>query len=221
MSVGRLIHLRKLTSREGEPIEDILHRGLEHLGDLEAKATVQFRFTDTQSTHTVLFTDSGGRVHPRNVTNPTLVVITTANTFYRITDGSYSPLQAYADNKLKVLGNVELARQIIKILSDGTGNQANICLLLEDSWTIDDEFGNGSLTLTGELFSPEGNVELVYDWGGGFYQRDVTADSSGTFTLTESDLACGIIPGQSYGVKVTATDIATGKYTTKTFSTPC
>ena len=71
-----------------------------------------------------------------------------------------SPLQAYADNKLKVLGNVELARQIIKVLSDGTGNQANICLLVEDSWTIDDEFGNGSLTLTGELFSPEGTVEF-------------------------------------------------------------
>src|SRR5271166_2605175 len=210
MSAGRLIHLRKLTSGEGEPIEDILYRGLEHLRALEAKATIQFRFTDTQSTHTVLLTGSGGSVHPRNVTKPTLAVITTAKTFYQMTDGSYSPLQAYADNKLKVLGNVELARQIIKVLSDGTGNQANICLSLEDSWTIDDEFGNGSLTLTGELFSPEGTVEIDIRLGRRRLSAVCDRDSSGTFTVTQSELPCGNIPGQSYGVQVTATDIATG-----------
>jgi integrase/recombinase XerD len=62
---------------------------------------------------------------------------------------------------------------------------------------------------------------LTICYAAGDFQQIVIADSSGTFTVTQSELLCGNIPGQSYGVQVTATDVATGKYTTNTFATPC
>jgi putative sterol carrier protein len=222
MSAESYVHLRKLTVREGEPIEDILQRGAEHLRGLGEKATIQFRFTDSGSTYSILLTPSGAFVHPKHLTKPTLVVITNSKDFYHIAEGSYSPLQAYLDGKMRILGNVELGRQIIKHLSNGTGTQVNVCpILVAESWELDGP-GYGSVTLTGDFFTPGGTVEIVYNWGGGFYQQIVTADSSGSFTVTQGDIYCGDIPGDpGVGVIVTATDISTGKYTTKNYSTPC
>ncbi|MBV8378470.1 MAG: SCP2 sterol-binding domain-containing protein [Verrucomicrobia bacterium] len=117
MSTESYVHLRKLTARENEPIEDILQRGAEHLCGLGEKATVQFRFKDSGSSYSILLTPSGAFVHPKHIKKPTLVVITNSKEFYQMAEGSYSPLQAYFDGKMRILGNVELGRQIIKHLS--------------------------------------------------------------------------------------------------------
>jgi hypothetical protein len=222
MSAESYVHLRKLTAREGEPIEDILRSGTEHLRGFGEKATVQFRLTDTRNTYSLLLTPSGAFVHPEKFSKPTLVVILTSETFYHIAEGSYSPLQAYLDSKMRVLGNVELGRRIIRHLSGGTGTQVNVCpILVAESWKLDQP-GIGSVTVTGDFFTPGGTVDIVYDWGGGFYQRIVTADSAGSFTVTESNLFCGDIPGQpGVGVILTATDLSTGTSTTGKYSTPC
>jgi hypothetical protein len=93
--------------------------------------------------------------------------------------------------------------------------------LTEVSWTIDQP-PHGSLTLSGRGFSAFGLIDLVYNWGGGFYRQIVRADSHGSFTVTQGSLACGDIPGHSgVGVIVTATEVATGKNTTANFATPC
>jgi hypothetical protein len=149
------------------------------------------------------------------------VAIITSEAFYRVTDGSYSPVQAYLDGKLKLLGNVNVGKRLIAHLA-GSGTTAGVCpTLINESWKIDSP-GIGSLTFTGEFFTAHGTVEVVYDWGGGFYQRIVTADASGKFTLTEGSLFCGDIPGHpGVGVIVTATDLATGQSTTQSYSTPC
>jgi hypothetical protein len=54
MSAESYVYLRKLTTRDGEPIEDILQMGAEQLRGLEEKATLQFRLTDTRSTYSIL-----------------------------------------------------------------------------------------------------------------------------------------------------------------------
>jgi hypothetical protein len=81
---------------------------------------------------------------------------------------------------------------------------------------------DGSLTLSGDFFTPNGVVDIVYDWGGGLYQQVRTASSSGQFTVIQGGIPWGDIPGHpGVGVIVTATDTVSGQYTTKSYSTPC
>ena len=226
MSNESYIKLRKLTAGEGEPIEAIVERGVGYLHGLKEKATLQLRVsavagTKDSSTHSILLTSSGASLRPVAGTKPTLVVIITSEAFYRVAEGSYSPVQAYLDGQIRLLGNVALGKRIITHLA-GSGTTAGVCpVLFNESWRIDYP-GYGSLTLSGEFFTHNGTVEIVYDWGGGLYQRIVTADSTGSFTVTEGNLPCGDIPGHpGVGVIVTATDLATGQYSTQSYSTPC
>jgi hypothetical protein len=95
--------------------------------------------------------------------------------------------------------------------------------LNNERWQLDSPFdGLGSLTLSGSGFTNEGSVQIVYNYGGGQYERFVQANSSGTFTVTEPFIYCGDIPGMpGVGVIVTAFDISSGLNTTGKYSTPC
>ena len=175
-------------------------------------------------THFIVLTPSGASVQtgPIAANKPTLVAIISLEAFYQVADGSYSPLQAYLDKKLRLLGNVDVGRRIIEHLK-ASGTSSGVCpILVNESWTLNGP-GYGLLRVTGEFFTPNGTAEIVYDWGGGFYQRITTADNNGNFTITEGFLPCGDIPGHpGVGVIVTATDIATGQSTkSEGYATPC
>ncbi len=224
MGAESYIKIRKLTAQDGEPIEDILQRGADELRGLGEKATVELRLIggagpNAKSIYSMQLTPAGTFLHTESFTNPTLVVITTPEAFHDIAEGSYSPLQAYLDGKLKLQGNAGLGRQIIQHLA-GSGTQAAVCpFLTDESWRLD-SLGRGSLTVSGQFFTPGGTVDIHYDWGGGLYRKITTADSHGSFTVTEGSLPCGDIrPG--VGVIVTAFDLSSGQYTTQNYSTPC
>jgi hypothetical protein len=95
--------------------------------------------------------------------------------------------------------------------------------LLNERWQLDNPFdGLGSLTVSGQGFLSGGSVRIVYDYGGGQYQRFLNANIDGQFTVTEPFIYCGDIPGMpGVGVIVTATDIASGLQTTEKYATPC
>jgi hypothetical protein len=95
--------------------------------------------------------------------------------------------------------------------------------LFNERWQLDSPpDGLGSLSLAGEGFTHNGAVQIVYDYGGGQYERFVQASQFGGFAVTESFLYCGDIPGMpGVGVIVTAYDINTGMYATRKYSTPC
>lgn len=95
--------------------------------------------------------------------------------------------------------------------------------LSDGTWRLDSPFdGVGSLTLSGSGFTSEGAVQIVYNYGGGQYERFVQANSSGAFTVTEHSIFCGDIPGMpGVGVIVTAFDISLGVNTTGRYRTPC
>jgi hypothetical protein len=221
------VKLNKLTTCEGEAIEAILERGIGLLQGVQGKAIIEVRIRGTQepdgtSIHSIVLSPSGAFLRKGSVESgrPTLVAIMRAEVFYGIVEGTHSPVQAYLDGKLKLLGNIELGRKLILRLPH-TGTVVQVCpLLLEESWTPG-ALGIGSLTLQGGFFTPNGSVEIVYDWGGGFYQQILMADFQGNFT-TKENLPCGDIPGKpGVGVIVTATDIATGLYTQRSYATPC
>ena len=87
------------------------------------------------------------------------------------------------------------------------------------------QFNNGftgTLTLSGEFFTPNGVANVVYDYGSGQYQRLPVADASGNFTISEPSIFCGDIPGHpGVGVIVTAFDLSSGQSTTQSYATPC
>jgi len=226
MASESLIKLRNLTTKEGEPLEQIIQRGVEQMVGLKENATLQLRITGGpdpkgNTNYSIALTQSGAFLQPTPQIKPTLVVIVPHDSFMSIVDGSYSPLQAYLDGKLKPIGDVDLGKRIIIHLG-GSGTQAAVCpMLFNESWTIDSP-GQGHISFSGEFFTPSGFVQIVYDWGAGFYHQIARADATGIFTTTQGALHCGDIPGQpGVGVIVTATDIATGKYITQKYGTPC
>ncbi len=230
MSADSYIKFRKLTMQDGEPIEDILQRGADELRGLGEKASVELRLiggadTIAKSIYSMLLTPAGASLHRERFTNPTLVVIMTSSVFHDIADGSYSPLQAYLDGKLKLQGNVELGRRIIQHLR-ASGTLSVACPhLTEVAWQLDPvppgfEPVIGSLTLSGNNFTFGGTVEIVYDYGSGRYQQITTANSVGSFTVTQDALYCGD-NAAGVGVIVYATDLSSGQYTTLNCSTPC
>ena len=222
------IKIQKLTAQDGEPIEDILQRGVDELHGLGEKATLELRLigaadSNAKSVYSMQFTPEGASLHTERLTNPTLVVITTLSAFHDIAEGSYSPLQAYLDGKLKLQGNVELGRRITQHLkASGTQTACASCPCLTFvSWQLD-EPQSGSLILSGSFFTPSGTVEIVYDYGSDQDQRLVVADpgdwpQGGAFAVTQPYLPCQT----GVGVTVTATDLSNGQYTTLNCSTPC
>jgi hypothetical protein len=117
---------KKLTETESDTVEDILTRALKQLSGIQAKATVQLRVLPVgnahkKTVHTIAVTPGGVFLHKeepgKKPLTPTLVVITTSEAFHSMADGSYSPVEAYHDGKMELLGDADLARQIIAHLS--------------------------------------------------------------------------------------------------------
>lgn len=229
--------LRRLVARDDEPIEDVVRRVAHELGDLRERAIIELRLLggenpDSVTKITVQLSHAGTSLLARSVQNPTLLAITTAETFREMVNGSYSPFSAHLDGKLNVQGNVELGLKVFEHFA-GPGvqtprphaptgpSQATLCPTLVNE-SYDPAINGGSLTVSGEFFTAGGTVVIVYNWGGGQYQQVTTADASGNFTVTEIGIPCGDIPGMpGVGVIVTATDLSSSLNTTQDYSTPC
>jgi len=221
------IRLRKLSEREDEPVADILTRAMSHWHGPGEKGTLQLRINHpepdkSREVFNIALNANGARFQKERLGAPALTVVLRAEDFRRIAEGSYSPVQAYLDGTLHLHGDVELGKSVIKHLA-GSGSQANVCpILVNESWQSDGNGFTGTLTLTGEFFTPNGVADVIYDYGSGQYRRLPVADASGNFTISESSIFCGDIPGHpGVGVIVTAFDLSSGQSTTQSYATPC
>ena len=101
-------NLRKLSAREGEPLEDILKRAATHLEDFPEEAVVQVRLRATTSTgeswgvRSLRISAQDRVVQSETVDTPDLEIITTQDVFDRLAGGSYSPVQAFRDGNMRV-----------------------------------------------------------------------------------------------------------------------
>ena len=110
--------LRRLTEQPGEPVGDVLRRAADLLRPHLPEATIEVRLAGTRGAdvgarYSVQLTPAGATVAPGGTRDagapaPTLTFVMTADTFRRITDGSYSPMQAYADGRVRFSGNLEV-----------------------------------------------------------------------------------------------------------------
>lgn len=223
------VMLRNMTTTEGEPIEDILHRVAKHMAGLQEKAIVQLRIVradeaGARKVYALHVTPSGSALRADTMVAPTLTLITTAKALRQILGGSYSPVQAYLDGRLHLHGDVALAKRVALHLAE-SGNNVNVCPLLDAEQWQPDGRGHGSLTVSGFNFTPGGLADLIYEWGGGRFRKTVFADDRGRFTVTEPGIPCGDIPGRpGVGVIVSAFDLASGQSLItgdQSYATPC
>lgn len=227
ISAESYLKVRALTANKTESIEEILHRAAERMRGLEEKATIQLRLIRADETahkiaYTIQLTPAGASLQMESSTKPTLVLVTTSAIFREIAAGAYSPVQGFVEGKLYLQGDVNLGKRLVQHLSESNA-VVNVCPFLDaESWRSDRNGRTGSLTLTGLNFSPNGRVDIHYDWGGGQNLKIVFADARGRFTASES-LFCGDIPGMpGVGVTVVAFDIRSGMQTVPNkYSTPC
>ena len=223
------VMLRNMTTTEGEPIEDILHRVAKHMAGLQEKAIIHLRVirTDeagTKKVYSLHMTPSGSAVRADVMVAPTLTLITTAKALRQMLSGSYSPVQAYLDGRLHRHGDVALAKRVALHLAE-SGSNVSVCPLLDAEQWHSDGRGYGSLTVSGFNFTPGGVASLIYDWGGGRFRKNVIADDRGRFTVTELGIPCGDFPGQpGVGVIVSVFDLASGQSLItgdQSYATPC
>jgi hypothetical protein len=238
MKPASLVKLKKLTTSDDEPIADIMNRVVSKLGSdatrhprthrwVQTPATFELRLPSNAgktevTTFTTEMTSTGATLLTERVPDPTLVAIMSTETFRGIVQGATSPRQALLDGSLKLQGNVQLARDIIRPLA-GSGPAVGACppYLVFDSYSPVAD--GGTLTLSGRFFTSGGTVSILYDYGGNSVEQEVTADVTGNFDATQAGLPCGEIVGQppGIGVVVTATDLSSGDSAASPFPTRC
>ena len=213
------IKLRTLTTNQDEPFDQILQRVVRELRGLAETAKVLIRVIGADEprakrTYSLLLTPQGPKLDAAVSVKPALVITTMAEALRRIASGAYSPVEAYLDGVMQVIGDVGLGKRMIRHLA-GEGTQDTGCLLLLDPVWIPDGTGFGSLTVSGRFFTPGANVDIHYDFGGGQFRKFVVPNENTEFRVTEVGIPCG------GSVTVTAFDVASAQNVTDNFATPC
>jgi len=106
------VTLRNLTVEANEPIERIVKRAAKQLHRLGDTGILQLRLiqprgeTDQTACFSISLSPAGAvlleevGMSRRSTDRPTLAILTTTDSFRRIAEGSYSPVQAYLDGRL-------------------------------------------------------------------------------------------------------------------------
>lgn len=213
-----LLRFTGLASHRHEAPALVLKRAAAALNGFEAKAVIAWRVHDTDANaqptrHVYALHVAAGTAVLRHelAAHPTLTLLCRRDTFDAVMSGAESPVEAYLGGRLHLQGDVGLAKRIAEFLPHD-GSVVNVCPMLDaEQWTS--AGGYGTLTLSGFNFTPFGQADLIYDWGGGLYRQTPFADAQGHFRVAQSGIPCGPISGRSdgAGVVVTAYDLATSQ----------
>jgi putative sterol carrier protein len=123
MSVDSYVKLRSLTERRESDLDGTFQRMAELLDKTGEHALLQIRvLNDEKHLHWCLELDEqGSRVRTELVQHPDFEVVTRAETWWQIAEGSLSPLEAFTRGKMKVRGDVELGKRILRRLAASEG----------------------------------------------------------------------------------------------------
>jgi hypothetical protein len=122
--------IRRLSKQRGEDMDKTLGRLGELLRDARKTATVRCTIlvADEPRHWTLELEDRACRVHREAATKgrgglkrPDLQVITRETTWWEIADGGLSPLEAFTQGRLRILGDTELGVALMRHLADGDG----------------------------------------------------------------------------------------------------
>ena len=108
---------------ECQSIEQIIQRGLAHIRNWNETATIELRITEMLAferprSFVIALTPLGAFLEEDPLTESDLTVTLSYGTLIRLTDGSYSLLEAYLAHDLEVKGDLELARRLAKRIEE-------------------------------------------------------------------------------------------------------
>ena len=163
------VTLRNLTVEANEPIERIVKRAAKQLHRLGDTGILQLRLiqprgeTDQKACFSISLSPAGAvlleevGMSRRSTDRPTLAILTTTDSFRRIAEGSYSPVQAYLDGRLHLHGNVDLGKRIVLYLARAGGSVAFCPLPIDQAWQA---VGAEALTSSREFYVRQRECQL-------------------------------------------------------------
>jgi Putative sterol carrier protein len=116
--------LRSLMGPTEKDLGTTFQRMAELLEGSDEPARVQFRILngEKQLCWCLELGPKACHVRAKSIDHPDFEMITNAETWWQIAEGSLSPLRAFTQGKMRVRGNIELGKRILKrlALSEGT-----------------------------------------------------------------------------------------------------
>lgn len=115
-----------------EPSLREFERAFERLGELLEKSgergRLQFQIRSAEARRYWSFelAAEGCRLRAEPVEKPDVEIITQAETWWQIADGTLSPVEAFGRGKMRIRGDLELAKRLYKKLATGEGS-TEIC----------------------------------------------------------------------------------------------
>jgi hypothetical protein len=126
--MGTFMRLRRLTEGGVDPAQGMAALA-QRLQDLGEQGVLQVRLVgadagDESRFWSIIAGEDSARAE--RVGRPDLEIVTTAETWRRLTDGSYSPLDAFLDGKLRVRGDVDFGKRVLRHLGE-PGGSVDVC----------------------------------------------------------------------------------------------
>ncbi len=121
--------LRSLVEPAKRDLGATCHRLAELLADAGEQGTVQLNVREGEAEHVYSFELGQKQAVNRAVAGPrppTLQIVTAAETWWPIAEGRLSPLEAFAQGKLRVRGDTALGTRLVRKLAAGAG-MVEIC----------------------------------------------------------------------------------------------
>jgi len=122
------VTLRNLTEHREIDLNATFTRMAEFLEKSGEHARVQFRILkDARRLFWCLELDKDAcKVNTNKTDQPGLEIVTRAETWWQIAQGSLSPLEAFLQGKMRIRGDVELGKRLMKQLASSEG-RLDIC----------------------------------------------------------------------------------------------
>jgi len=117
--VNTYFTLQKLSSPTASDLGKTFARAAALIGKTKEEATIQFRLLgEAENCWTISLSAKGAKAAANKpVKNPDFELITRAETWAKIADGTLAPLRAFTQGKMRVRGDIEFGEEILKRLA--------------------------------------------------------------------------------------------------------
>lgn len=122
------VTIRSLTQHSENDIDQSFERLVEQLNNTGESALIQFRVLSEgkRAFKGLKLTKQGCRMSNQEYDKPNLEVIMSSDTWMKIASGSYSPLEAFIQGKMRIRGDEALGKRILQRLASSDG-KIDIC----------------------------------------------------------------------------------------------
>lgn len=112
-----------------QDIEASLNQFAELLAKTSSSGTIALRIVSGAAINhwTVHINPGAGQVSRESTGRPDIELVTTANTWMQIASGNVSPLQCFAEGRLRFRGDVKLAKRFLEEAASTPGALVDIC----------------------------------------------------------------------------------------------